>query len=213
MFRVERRGFSRLGGGRDRDKGGRAGPEDDAHEGQGIEVERVKGRPRSRAWAVTVAQLKRPSKTGVVRAMAGADHWRRVSAPNWVRTAWNAASTCQRCRNQATIGCGSVALRVGAKQGHGHPDPVWVLQQHPTEGHDGLAGAVLEGRARGALQDLAAPAVPAHGERCPGRVRVGQPLSQRGLVHRRLLPTGGGTGTGGWWRFWTACRAALPAMW
>ena len=41
---------------------------------------------------------ERPSRTGVVRAMAAADHWRRVSTPKWVRTSWKVTSTCQHCR-------------------------------------------------------------------------------------------------------------------
>lgn len=36
-------------------------------------------------WATRMSQLKRPSRTGVVRAMAAADHWRWVSTPRWVR--------------------------------------------------------------------------------------------------------------------------------
>ena len=41
---------------------------------------------------------ERPSRAGVVRAMAFADPWRWVSTPRWARTSWNATSTGPRCR-------------------------------------------------------------------------------------------------------------------
>ena len=49
---------------------------------------------------------EQPSRAGVVRMMAGADHWHRVCPPRWMCTAWNAVSTCHRRRCQATIGDG-----------------------------------------------------------------------------------------------------------
>ena len=38
------------------------------------------------AWAARAVQEKRPSRVGVVRAMARSDHWRWVSTPRWVLT-------------------------------------------------------------------------------------------------------------------------------
>ena len=46
----------------------------------------VIGRCFCSEWAARVVQEKRPSRTGVVRAMARSDHWRWVSTPRWVRT-------------------------------------------------------------------------------------------------------------------------------
>ena len=83
------------------------------------------------------------------------------------------------------------ALRVGAEQGRRCADPDRVPQQDPTQGHDGLAGVVPEGCARGIVQDLAAPVVPAYGQRSPGRLWVCQPLPQRGQT-RPLEPRAAG---------------------
>ena len=81
------------------------------------------------------------------------------------------------------------ALRVGAEQDRRCADPGRVAQQYPAQGHDRLAGVVPEGRARGIgiVQDLTEPVVPAHGQRSPSRLRVCQPLPQRGQT-RTLEP-------------------------
>ena len=42
--------------------------------------------PHEPAVARRVVQENRPSRMGVVRAMARSDHWRWVSTPRWVRT-------------------------------------------------------------------------------------------------------------------------------
>ena len=74
---------------------GAASPEGSPHEGQSVREDGcglgVPGRPggcrpRNKACTVTVTQLKSPGRAGVVRAMAGADHWHCVSVPQtlWV---------------------------------------------------------------------------------------------------------------------------------
>ena len=147
----------------------------------------VRARSRSRVCAVTMTQLKRPSKTGVVRAMAGADHWRWVFAPRWARTAWKITSTCQRRRKQVTIvfgvRCASVQSRaVGARTPSGSRSST---QRRGTTGWpDRYQRAVPVAHSR---TRPAAPVVPAPGERHPGRLRVRQPLLQRGQA-RALEP-------------------------
>src|SRR4029453_9425127 len=43
--------------------------------------------------ASTVTSENSPNRTGVVRAMARADHWRGVSSPRWVRASSHVTST------------------------------------------------------------------------------------------------------------------------
>ena len=54
-----------------------------------------------------MVQEKRPSRMGVVRAMARSDHWRWVSMPRWVRASWKVTSSCQRRTNHWRIWIGS----------------------------------------------------------------------------------------------------------
>ncbi len=101
--------FLDVGDGRGQGKKGQPGPEGVADAGQDIgEGGHGLGIPGGSAG--TQATLppqavgdqdepaERPSRAGVVRAMAAADHWRWVSTPRWARTSWKVTSTCQRCR-------------------------------------------------------------------------------------------------------------------
>ena len=45
-----------------------------------------------RSWAHNAINENSPSKAGVVRAIAGSDHWRWVSTPRWRRTSASRAS-------------------------------------------------------------------------------------------------------------------------
>ncbi len=47
-------------------------------------------------WDASVTTEKRPSRQGVVRAIARSDHWRWLSTPRCRRTSVKVTSTCQR---------------------------------------------------------------------------------------------------------------------
>ncbi len=68
----------------------------------------------------------RPSRQGVVRAMALSDHCRWVSTPRWSRTSRKVTSSCQRWTNQRTICSGSCARSLCCRvrrYGRVEPDP------------------------------------------------------------------------------------------
>ena len=117
---------------------------------------------------------------GGVRAMAAADHGRRVSTPRWVCTSWNAASTCQCCRYAvrmaAGVQSGSVQSRVGFAA------PARVAQEHPVQGDGGLARVVPEGRAGGGLEAPPGAVGPALAQGGPHRGRVGRHRLPGGLA-------------------------------
>ena len=101
----DRGGLAMPGGSRDREKGE-------------APVQRVtRTRVKAPANMGVFRGTELPSRAGVVRVVAGADHWHRVCPPRWICTTWNAASTCHRRRCQATIGDGRQALVLGNRTG------------------------------------------------------------------------------------------------
>jgi len=97
------------------------------------------GRPRSdervgswwgcRAWAQSTTRLKRPGRQGVVRAMAGGDHWRCVSKPRW-------AHSSPQWANAADRGAGSArrSRRDQWRRGRGEASAAGDHARAPTAG-------------------------------------------------------------------------------
>src|SRR3954452_24845427 len=74
--------------------------------------------PRGRASRRTLGALvqrvtreNKPSRAGVVRAIALSDHWRCVSTPRCLRTSAKVTSVAQRRTNQRRISSGSAQVR------------------------------------------------------------------------------------------------------
>ena len=149
-------------------------------------------------WAARVTQEKRPSRIGVVRAMAWWDHWRWVSTPRWVRTSRKVTSSCQRSTNHWMIWTGSALGSVQSRAWVG--TGIGVADQHPADGYRRLAGDVPEGGVGGQCHGAGMAAIPGHRRCGPGGVGMMQQLCQGGLSGADDAGPSPLTGLAGWRR-------------
>ena len=156
--------------------------------------------------AARVVQEKRPSRTGVVRAMARSDHWRWVYTPRWVRTSWKVTSSCQRRTNHSRIWVGSAAGSVHSKAWVSE-GALGIADQHPANEDGRFAGAVPDRRLGGEFHRAGGAVIPGHcgtGPRHVGLVKEGfqrgsprafqrrgarsDPVDEAARTHRRPRP-------------------------
>src|SRR5918911_1998889 len=101
-----------------------------------------------RCSASSVTKENRPSRAGVVRAMARSDHWRWVSRPRWRRASSKVTSSCQRWTNQARIWSGVARTSVHSSACVANLCVVWLHQHHHRFSHI-VASPAVAGYTRG----------------------------------------------------------------
>ena len=127
------------------------------------------GRSCCRTWAAKVFQEKRPSRTGVVRAMARSDHWR------WAVHAQMGSNFLEGClqlppQHKPLQDLGRACRWVGAEQGLGVEGALGIADQHPAHGDGRFARAVPDGGLGGEFHAAGGAVIPGHRDVVPCNV-------------------------------------------